>query len=340
MIELKNDHLVFSFPEIHPEASLEIEFQRTLRIPDDGEDYPLPPGLGNFSIRHVDDHAGCLPQTWLERGGVMLPMYQSEAMWINFSSRQIPGHGAQYPFAVKIAAGKINAVTGAPWTDALRADPQDYLVVPDQPWLDGYCVEKGFIRQFVAMPLGDGYSPEAQITGSEETGGLQVSVYPMKRKAFEKRYPKIDEREYPQMMQETLMFSIQSCESPMALGMGGRMRQKIYEDEFDFSDWDRDTSSRCFVHLANSNTWRAITGKTPPTLPPTAKDYSRRGLPWFEYYSENRAVSGSGVLEGLDSVNTLGKKKRKKPLPENDSANPEKIVKILKKKTPYQVREW
>jgi hypothetical protein len=48
MIELKNNHLVFSFPEVHPQAKLVVEFQRTLRIPDDGEDYSLPPGLGNF----------------------------------------------------------------------------------------------------------------------------------------------------------------------------------------------------------------------------------------------------------------------------------------------------
>jgi hypothetical protein len=38
MIELRNDRLVFSFPEVHREAVLEIDFQRTLRIPDDGRD--------------------------------------------------------------------------------------------------------------------------------------------------------------------------------------------------------------------------------------------------------------------------------------------------------------
>ena len=41
MIELKHDSLMFSFPEVHPEAKLTINFQRTLRIPDDGKDYPL-----------------------------------------------------------------------------------------------------------------------------------------------------------------------------------------------------------------------------------------------------------------------------------------------------------
>ena len=55
MIELKKDKLVFSFPEVHPSAKVSISFQRTLRIPDDGDDYPLPPSLGEFPMAHVDD---------------------------------------------------------------------------------------------------------------------------------------------------------------------------------------------------------------------------------------------------------------------------------------------
>jgi len=80
MIELRDDSLVFSFPEVHPKARLTIGFQRTLRIPDDVKDYFLPPGLGQFPIRHVDDFAGRVPRGWLEHGGVMLPMHQAEAM--------------------------------------------------------------------------------------------------------------------------------------------------------------------------------------------------------------------------------------------------------------------
>jgi hypothetical protein len=89
MIELENDALVFSFPEVHPDATLRVEFQRTLRIPDDGRDYPLPPGLGEFPLRHVDDFHERVPERWLQHGGVMLPMYQSEAMWLNFTASRI-----------------------------------------------------------------------------------------------------------------------------------------------------------------------------------------------------------------------------------------------------------
>ena len=44
------------------------------------------------------------------------------------------------------------------------------------PRLDGYCVEKGIIRQFVAMPLGEGYSVEEQLTGEPTWGGVQILV--------------------------------------------------------------------------------------------------------------------------------------------------------------------
>lgn len=163
MIGLKGNSLIFRFPDVHQQAAVSVEFQRTLRVPDDGKNYPLPPGLGRFPVCLVDDFPDTVPSSWLERGGVILPMYQSEAMWVWFSSESSPKFH-EYPFALKIAAGKINAVTGDRWVDQLDGGPQDYVVVPTQPWLDGYCVAKGVVRQFVAMPLGAGYTAEEQIT--------------------------------------------------------------------------------------------------------------------------------------------------------------------------------
>ncbi len=108
MIELVKNQLVFSFPEIHRDARCTIDFQRTLRLPDDNKEYPLLPGLGSFPLMHVDDLGERLPAAWEAHGGVFFPMYQAEAMWINFNS--------DYPFAIKIAAGKINAITGDSWS--------------------------------------------------------------------------------------------------------------------------------------------------------------------------------------------------------------------------------
>ena len=55
MIELLNNQLTFRFPDVHQKAVCHIDFQRTLRIPDDNREYPLPPGLGRFPVEHVDD---------------------------------------------------------------------------------------------------------------------------------------------------------------------------------------------------------------------------------------------------------------------------------------------
>ena len=327
MIELRNDTLVFTFPQVHADARLEIVFQRTLRIPDDARSYPLPPGLGAFPLRHVDDFAARVPDDWRAHGGVMLPMYQAEAMWLSFRSP------TGFPFAVKVATGKINAVTGEGWREGLHRGPQDYMAVPGQPWLDGYCVEKGLVRQFVAMPLGAGYTAEEQVTGKAEHGGVQVAVFPLRAEAWE-RIRKAREAELARFAGQMPMAPMAvaaaapaRAASPMGLAPGGRMRQEIYDDRHALEDWDTRTSSRCFVHIANSMTWRAVTGENPPTTPPTAAEYTRAGLPWFDYYAEGRtAVDGSGILAGLKSIFSLGKEKGDVPLPENEPVDPPHVV--------------
>jgi len=324
MIALEENTLLFKFPEVHADATLRVDFQRTLRIPDDDRDYPLPPGLGCFPLQHVDDFASGVPEAWLRHGGVMLPMYQSEALWLNFESHH------DYPFAVKVAAGKIDAVTGDDWNDGLHRKPQDYLAIPDQPWLDGFCVEKGVIRQFVAMPLGSGYSAEEQLKGTGEFGGIQVIAYPLKAE----HYRPVRYRE--SFVEATVCASVAP---DMALAPGGRMQQEIYEDHRPLGHWNRERSSRCFVHLANSLVWRAITGENPPTVPMTAKEYTRAGLPWFEYYSEQPALDGSQKLGGLESVVQKAKSKGEPALPENEPVTPEKIVKLRAGLQKGQVRE-
>jgi hypothetical protein len=333
MVERKRDGLMFTFPEVHRDAQLHIGFQRTLRIPDDGRDYALPPGLGRFPLRHVDDFAGRVPAAWQRHGGVLLPMYQSEALWIHFMS------ATGYPFAVKVATGKVNAVTGASWSDGLHRDPQDYLAVPDQPWLDGYCVEKGVIRQFVAIPLGSGYSAEEQVTGEAEHGGIQVVVYPLKADVWRRTRRVAIGRRDVVCMDMPAMFEA-SASYDMGLAPGGRMTQDIYDDERGFEDWDTRHRSRCFVHLANSLVWQAITGTAPPEPPPTAEAYTRAGLPWFDYYdADRRALEGANRLGTLKSVAALGKEKGEVPLPENASVEPQKVVKLRARASEAEVRE-
>ncbi len=333
MIELQNDTLNFRFPEVHADANLSIAFQRTLRIPDDGESHPLPPGLGHFPLRLVDDFRDGVPSDWLEHGGVMLPMYQAEALWVDLSCGS-----TAYPFAVKVAAGKINAVTGEAWSDRLQRDPQDYLTTPEQPWLDGFAVEKGVIRQFVAMPLGAGYSAEEQLTGGADIGGLQVIAYPLKAEVYERM------RCHWGVEESSLLSMARSFDDTggpdMGLAPGGRMEQQIFDDPFDLHHWDLDHSSRCFVHLTNSMLWHQITGGNPPTVPPTAKAYTDAGLPWYSYYEEKAPThSGSPRLKGLESVKEMGEAKGDVPLPENQSIKLPRLIDLLRRRKSDIVRE-
>jgi hypothetical protein len=277
----------------------------------------------------------------LDRGGVMLPMYQSEAMWLRFVTNQVHRRWTSYPFAIKVAAGKIDAVTGRTWSDSLNAKPQDYMVAPRQPWLDGFCIQKGLIRQFVAMPLGAGYTAEEQLTGKAEHGGLQIVVYPMRREVFERRFPERDrDVAYRGIARGGLVMAKKRSSGDMGLAPGGRMKQEIYEDPFDFEDWDQTQMSRCFVHISNSLVWREITGRQPPTTPPTAKEYSKAGLPWFDYYDDRaKALEGATALAGLKSVAEMGEMKSDVPLPENESVTPEKVIELRRSLQKDQVRE-
>jgi len=275
-----------------------VGFQRTLRIPDDGSTYPLPPGLGEFPVCRVDDYADRVPREWKKRGGVFIPMYQREALWLNFD--------APYwrPCAVKIAVGKVNAITGKRWRLRPAKTRQDYVVCPDQPWLDGINAGDGYIRQFVAMPLGMGYTVEGQVTGKEEFGGIQLVVYDPKPGRFPDR-PPMEERYAASAPMDVC------CESSaMGLAAGGRMRQKIYPDEYGHDTWDLENYGRVYVHIVNSMMFREITGKEPPATPVTARTYTEYGLPWFELYDEGKGdVAGSEILGGVKSVKDMDKKK-------------------------------
>ncbi len=333
MIELQRDRLIFSFPEIHKEASIAISLQRTLRVPDDGFKYALPPGLGDFPIKHVDDFAQRVPKKWIEHGGVMLPMYQSEAMWLNFSSSSL--NGRSYPFAIRVLTGKIDAISGEPYQSGLHRNPQNYIVSPGQLWLDGYCVGKGVVRQFVAMPLGEGYTAEEQITGSDEHGGVQIVVYPMKKEVFEKRFPKRDHS----VMARRSLGAAPCPDFEMGIAPGGQIDQQIFADPFNPDDWD-EASSRCFVHIVNSKVWRQITLKRPPMKPPTAKEYTKAGLPWFDYYDDQLSeLEGTEPLERLLSANTLKRLWTGKQLKGNESCDPKVVISIRKGLRKDQVRE-
>jgi hypothetical protein len=318
-ISLKNDTLTLG-------DGVAISFLRTLRIPDDGKTYPLPPGLGRFPIRRIDDYADKVSAEWREHGGVLVPMYQREAMWISFAGPHWK------PRAVKVGVGKVCALTGERWTESLSSDPQDYLVTPPQPWLDGIAVKKGLIRQFVAMPLGLGYSVEGQVTGEESVGGLQLKVFEPKPGRFPDEPPPSD---FAKLRAGFAMAPTACAAAPMrggtAMGLaaGGRMKQSIYPDPHGIDTWDPTRTSRVFVHIVNSAVWREITGEEAPPSPITARDYAAHHLPWFELYDEQLgALSGTSTLASVKSVKDLDAQKSTLPLQDDDPVDVGPVKKL------------
>jgi hypothetical protein len=267
-----------------------VSFQRTLRIPDDGGTYPLPPGLGRLPLRKLS--SGKSPG---RGGGFVLPLAQSEALWLAFD-------GASWkPNAVQIGIGGINAVSGGAWEEGLSAEPQNYLVCPDQLWLDGINAGAEMIRQFVAMPLGSGTTVEAQLTGREEVGGIQIRVFEPKPGRFPDRPPPPG----PEAMMQPM--AMMESMGSMGLGAGGQMHQKIYPDPYGLDTWDPDNSGTAFVHIVNSEQYEVLTGAPPPPSPISAATYTENGFPWFDLYDEEKGdVAAPRRLAGVKSVRAGG----------------------------------
>lgn len=330
-------------------ARFEIQFQRTLRLPDDGKEYPLPPGLGAFPLRKVEEHGTRVPQAWRKQGGVLMPIYQAEALWMLFRTR--------YPFALKVATGMVNAINGKPWNTGLTRNPQGYLVLPEQPWLDGYCVKKGVIRQFVAARLGRGYTAEEQLHGTE-IGGLQMEAFPLKPGVFFEKQLKDVLPRTPEAVLCEMLFGGPAGPSAMAgapaggakmfaeaggmgLGAGGAMRQEIYDDPWDEGDWDLMRPSRVWIHLCDAARWLEITGEMPPQKPVTAKDYAAHRLPWFDYYREDMtAIEGSPKLAGLKTVFELAKKERDASVPQEEGVATGPVIALGPHASKGAVAEW
>ncbi|MGI8595475.1 MAG: hypothetical protein ACR2ML_14130 [Solirubrobacteraceae bacterium] len=265
-----------------------VTFQRTLRVPADGSTYPLPPGLGSLPVLPVDALGDRAPAFMRERGGFFVPLYQSEALWLAFG-------GAWWkPNAVQVGVGGVNAISAEPWEAPLEADPQNYVVCPEQMWLDGINAGDGFVRQFVAVALGSGATVEGQLTGAEEVGGLQLRVYEPGPSRFPERAPE---------RKETRFTGRPQASPQLGVGAGGRLRQKIYPDPYGVATWEPASAVALFVHLVNSEQYQALTGREAPPSPVSAALYTEHGLPWFDLYEETaQDVSSSERLAEVEPM--------------------------------------
>lgn len=293
-VHVSNDGIRVDCPEVHPDASMTFAFQRTLRVPDDGTTYGLPPSLGRLSVRGTEDASR-----------FRLPMWQSEACWIDF--------GAHYPFLVTMSSGSINVITGEPWSPIPDFTVEDYCEIPAQPWLDGFVTEQGSVRQFVAAPLGTGHTVEEQLSSDPARGGLQVAVYPILASKYESMRP-----------EPTVCFSAAPMAAePMGLGAGGSITQAVATPVIPHDSWDLEHGQRFTVDIVNSATWFELTGSEPASLPLSAAEYTRYGMPWFAWYDDLvPARRGSATLRRARTMADIDTDSEHPVLPENESFEP------------------
>jgi hypothetical protein len=250
--------------------------------------------MGEFPALDLENYSGAIPQSWRQPGSVLIPMYQREALWLAFDAAYWK------PNAVKVGVGKINAVSGQEWDVELHDNPQDYIVCPEQPWLDGVNAGDGSVRQFVAMPLGSGYTLEAQLSGKEEYGGIQVAVFDPQAGLFPDEAP----------ANNLDLESLEGLESvsigEMGLGMGAQIKQKIYPDPYGIETWNQAAYGSVWVHIVNSWQYEQITGLLPPSPPIDAQVYAAHGLPWFDLYDEERGhVAPAEELKRAKTISQL-----------------------------------
>ena len=130
-IRLDDDSIEFHFPEVDASARMRVTFHRTARVPDDGREYGLPAGFGRFPVRRVADLAE-VPQSWESSGGVVMPMWQSEACWLSFDAegkRLAFGFSAanrpEDAYVLDVADNRLEAWT---MSETGTADPAKFVV--------------------------------------------------------------------------------------------------------------------------------------------------------------------------------------------------------------------
>ena len=350
-----------------------ISFNRTLRIPEDGKTYPLPAGFGRLPILRVEDYAERVPAKWLEEGGLIIPLYQREALFLEFE-------GVEWrPTIAKVAVGRVNAVSGKDYDLSVRPHRQDYIVIPEQHWLDGINSGDGSVRQFVAMPLGEGYTIEAQITDEEKHGGCQIAVFDPKPGRFSDVDPDLraaaecnrmlraaalrlqdtkrkdaepalfsqDIGGAIRSMDPTLLRSQDTADLPalaaaprapavteMGIAAGGRIKQQIIEDTYGAESWNQAALREVIIHIVNSAVFKELTGQEPPPTPVTLEQYKKYGIPWYSDYDEQiPKVAPSGLLRRMLSISQIDQK-RGKNLRETRQTVEVKPDQILRIRTP------
>lgn len=248
--------------EVHFGASITVRFLRTLRVSDDGREYPSLPTFGGLEIYAVRDYADRVPAAWRVPPGVFVPLRQQEAMVISLAGR------SWKPNAVKVGIGKLNALTGTSWHEKLISKPQNYLVCPQQCLLSGFRDRARHFRQFATLldPKGRLFGADSAEGGTCE--GMQIMVFEPRPGLF---------RDYPQASRARRSGDLPRRRAGQSEAVA--FRHELLPDPYGIQTWDPLNFGRVCVHIVSDAAFREITGQESPASPIHRNHYAKVGLP-------------------------------------------------------------
>ena len=271
---------------------LTITFQRTLRIPDDGSTYPLPPWLGAFPLRRVADYADTRPGGVAARTAACSCRCTSARRcgWGSAargrSGRRAEGRGRQGlrlvgPHVVRASArrqrGRHAGLHGRSRSAVARRDQRGQRLDPP--------VRRDAARHGL-------HRRRARSPARRRHGGIQLCVFDP-QPGFAVAPPPPLRFAAPAAsaacaLSAGALVPPPACAAPrvkrprvaakgaaMGLAAGGRMRQRIYPDPHGLDAWDQD---RLHARLRCTRQQRAVAGRSPastPRRPPSARRPTR-----------------------------------------------------------------
>ena len=283
-----NEFLTVHAYDVHPEANAGVRLQHALR---------LPPGTPAFNSVRSDafhmpwsfaDHAEGMPFDWLLHSSqYLICLNASGSLTLEFKSPDA------YPFAVMVAIGTVDCLSGLPFDGQLMRTPQNYIPLPCQNWIDAWRDGNGDTRQFLPPLPGPPDKDGVPTPREDESDCLSIIFVPMKGDAF-KHYTNVLDENAGRPVYGASDFQERFQETFMMLGRMAYEREKgekwdtgtTHPDPFDADDWDLSHAQKVTVTLVRPEAWTKITGGPPEGPFFERQIYDDAGVPWSDEYAK------------------------------------------------------
>jgi hypothetical protein len=244
--------------EVIFDSRLCVSFQRTRRLPAEGGPFPPPNSLRALPVHDTAAYRAHLPTEWISRPSIFLPVVPGEAFWIGFRGSQ------SKPSAVKVTFDELDAISGTLRREGLHNDPQDYIVCPPQPSLDGIYASGHLARQFVATEV------------REREGNMTALRPPMRMLVYDPKEGRFSgtlaagPRPTPDILHFPELVRVQQ---------GSLVEQGILPDPHGAECWDQTHFGSLSVYWLNPEDYYLVTGQESPAPASASEGYQGYLLP-------------------------------------------------------------